>query len=128
MQNGRWVCAIAGAAMTLLLGYPDAYAADSSPKSKPRATVVTGKHVDDKKPGSVQLVTFPDTDWTPVRVIRGGMPAIADVPPTEKPAAAEIVTFGDAKAGSVRVLRGDGDHPSAAGRRWPSRRRPFREP
>ena len=116
MQNGRWVCTIAGAAMTLLLGYPDAYAADSSPKSKPRATVVTGKHVDDKKPGSVQLVTFPDTDWTPVRVIRGGMPAIADVPPTEKPAAAEIVTFGDAKAGSVRVLRGDGDHPSAAGR------------
>ena len=115
MQRGSWACAIAGAAMALLLGYPAGYAAEASSKSKARVTVVSGKHVDDKKPGSVQLVTFPDTDWTPVKVIRGGMPAIADVPTTEKPAVAEIVTFGDPTGKSVRVLRGDGDHPSAAG-------------
>src|SRR5438445_5830368 len=114
MQSVSWACMIAGAAMALLLGYPDGHAAETSHKSKPRATVVTGKHVDDKKPGSVQLVTFPDTDWIPVKVIRGGMPAIADVPPTEKPAVAEIVTFGDPKTKPVRVLRGDGDHPAAA--------------
>src|SRR5205823_3583368 len=115
MQSGKGVCTVAGALMALLLGYPDAYAAEkTSSKSKPRATVVNGKRVDDKKPGSVQLVTFPDTDWTPVKVIRGGMPAIASVPPTERPAAAEIVTFGDPKVKSVRVLRGDGEHPPPA--------------
>jgi hypothetical protein len=115
MQGGIWPGIIGGAAVALVVAHADGWAADSSPKSRTRAAVVTGKHVDDKKPGSVQLVTFPDTDWTPVKVIRGGMPAIADVPPTEKPAAAEIVTFGDPKAKSVRVLRGDGDHPATAG-------------
>jgi transglycosylase-like protein with SLT domain len=114
MRGGIWPGIIGGAAVALL-AHAHGWAADSSPKSKPRATVVTGKHVDDKKPGSVQLVTFPDTDWTPVKVIRGGMPAIASVPPTEKPAAAEIVTFGDPKNKPVRVLRGDGDHPAPAG-------------
>jgi transglycosylase-like protein with SLT domain len=112
MRGGIWPGIIGGAAVALL-AHAHGWAADSSPKSKPRATVVTGKHVDDKKPGSVQLVTFPDTDWTPVKVIRGGAPAIAEVPPTEKPAAAEIVTFGDPKTKSVRVLRGDGEHPAA---------------
>jgi Transglycosylase SLT domain len=115
MQSGIWACTIAGAAMALLLGYPDGCSAKTSHKSKPRAIVVTGKHVDDKKPGSVQLVTFPDTDWKPVKVIRGGMPAIAEVPPAEKPSVAEIVTFGDPNAKSVRVLRGDGERPGAVG-------------
>ena len=116
MQGGLWPRMIGGAAVALLLTHPYGYAAESSAKSKPRATVVTGKHVDDKKPGSVQLITFPDTEWTPVKVIRGGAPAIVEAPAIEKPAAAEIVSFGDPKTGSVRVLRGDDNHPAAAGK------------
>ena len=43
MQSVSWACMIAGAAMALLLGYPDGHAAETSHKSKPRATVVTSK-------------------------------------------------------------------------------------
>jgi hypothetical protein len=112
MQGGIWPGIMGGVAVGLLLAHPYGWAADSSPKTKPRATVVTGKHVDDKKPGSVQLVTFPHTDWTAVKVIRGGVPA-TEAKPTEKPAAAELVTFADPKTKPVRVLRGDGENPAA---------------
>jgi hypothetical protein len=112
MQGGIWPGIMGGVAVGLLLAHPYGWAADSSPKTKPRATVVTGKHVDDKKPGSVQLVTFPHTDWTAVKVIRGGGPA-TEAQPTEKPAAAELVTFADPNTKPVRVLRGDGENPAA---------------
>jgi hypothetical protein len=98
-----------------LLIQPLGYAADSSPKSKPRVIVAAGKHADEKKPASVQIVTFPETEWNAVKVVRGGATAKdanAAVPPTEKPVAAEIVTFGDPK-NIVRVLRGDGDRSPA---------------
>jgi len=112
MQGGIWPGIMGGVAVGLLLAHPYGWAADSCPKTKPRATVVTGKHVDVKKPGSVQLVTFPHTDWTAVKVIRGGVPA-TEAKPTEKPAAAELVTFADPKTKPVRVLRGDGENPTA---------------
>jgi hypothetical protein len=112
MQGGIWPGIMGGVAVGLLLAHPYGWAADSWPKTKPRATVVTGKHVDVKKPGSVQLVTFPHTDWTAVKVIRGGVPA-TEAKPTEKPAAAELVTFADPKTKPVRVLRGDGENPTA---------------
>ena len=112
MQGDIWPRRIAGAAIALLLMHAHAYPAKTSHKSKPSATVVTGKHVDDKKPGSVQLVTFPHTDWTAVKVIRGGGPA-TEAQPTEKPAAAELVTFADPNTKPVRVLRGDGENPAA---------------
>jgi hypothetical protein len=112
MRGSIWAC-LSGAVIAILLVHPHGYAAEASPKSKSRVTVATGKHVEDKKPGTVQLVTFPETEWSPVKVIRGGAPAIAEMPPIEKPAAAEIVSFGDSKANSVRVLRGDGEHPAA---------------
>jgi hypothetical protein len=95
---------------------PYRYAAKASPKSRPRVIAATVKPVVEKQPGSVQIVTFPDTEWHPVKIVRGGVPANdtnAEVPPAEKPAAAELVTFGDPKTKPVRVLRGDGEHPAA---------------
>jgi len=115
MRGGIWARAIPGMVVALVLTQPPGYAAEGSAKSKSRVTVATGKHVDEKKPASVQIVTFPETEWNAVRVVRGGataQDANAAVQPAEKPAAAEIITFGDRK-NTVRVLRGDGDHPAA---------------
>jgi transglycosylase-like protein with SLT domain len=95
---------------------PHRYAEKASPKSRARAIAATVKPVVEKPPGSVQIVTFPDTDWHPVKIIRGGATAKetnAEVPPAEKPAAAELVTFADPNTHPVRVLRGDGEHPAA---------------
>jgi Transglycosylase SLT domain len=114
MRGGVWAHAIPGAVIALLLIQPHGYAAEAAPKSKPRVTVATGKRADGKPPASVQIVTFPETEWNAVKVVRGGAAAKeanAAIPPIEKPAAAEIVTFGDPK-NTVRVLRGDGDHPA----------------
>jgi hypothetical protein len=80
----------------------------SSKKSGARAPSV--KQVMENKTGSVQLVTFPDTGWSPVKVLRGGAPAKskeAEKPATEKAETAEIVTFGDPQHGVVRVMRGE---------------------
>jgi hypothetical protein len=59
---------------------------------------------------NVQLVTFPDTGWSSVKVVRGGLPAKnreAERPQTEKAETAEIVTFGDSEHRAVRVMRGE---------------------
>ncbi|HKM72364.1 MAG TPA: lytic transglycosylase domain-containing protein [Stellaceae bacterium] len=89
-----------------------AFSARASAKPRHRATVATGKHVVEKKPESVQIVTFPDTEWRPVKIIRGGL-ELKDtkigVVPAEKAETVEIVTFGNPKSKPVRVLRGDGD-------------------
>ncbi len=97
---------------------PHRYAAKASPKPRPRVIAATVKPAVEKQPGSVQIVTFPDTEWHPVKIIRGGAPAKdtnTEAPPAEKPAAAELVTFADPKTKPVRVLRGDGEHPAATG-------------
>jgi Transglycosylase SLT domain len=112
MQGDIWARRIAGAAIALLLMHAYAYPAKTSPKSKTRAAVVAGKQIEESKPATVQVLTFPDTGWNPVRIIRGRGPA-TEAKPTEKPAAAELVTFADPKAKPVRVLRGDGEHPAA---------------
>ena len=68
-----------------------------------------------EKAKSVQLVTFPETGWSPVKVVRGGASARGDnAKPSsaEKAETAEIITFGDSNGRSVRILRGDAD-PSA---------------
>jgi hypothetical protein len=93
---------------------PHEYAAKASVKSKHRAIVVIGKRVAEKKPVSVQIVSFPETGWQAVKVIRGGTPAkgeTAGVVSAEKSETAEIVTFEDPKNKPVRVVRGDTDHP-----------------
>jgi hypothetical protein len=58
-----------------------------------------------KKPVSVQVISFPDTQWQPVRIIRGGPPAkgeTAGVEPAEKAETAEIVRFADPNSGPVK--------------------------
>ena len=114
MQGDIWPRIIAGAAIALLLMHAHAYPAKTSPKSKTRAAVVAGKQIEENKPASVQVLTFPDTEWNPVKIIRGRGPT-AEAKPTEKPAAAELVTFADPRTKPVRVLRGDGEHPAATG-------------
>jgi Transglycosylase SLT domain len=59
---------------------------------------------------SVQLVTFPDTGWSSVKVVRGSLLAKsgeAERPQTEKAETAEIVTFSDPEHRAVRVMRGE---------------------
>jgi Transglycosylase SLT domain len=96
---------------------PLGYAASAPPKHKPHAIVATVEPITEKSPGGVQIVTFPDTEWNPVKIIRRGVPANganSEVQPAEKAEIAEIVTFADPKTTPVRVLRGDGHHPAAA--------------
>jgi len=117
MRNDIWTRAIPGAIIVLLLMQPHGYAAKATVKSKHRATVATSKHVVQKKPVSVQIVSFPDTEWQAVKVIRGGIPAKVEttgVEPAEKAETAEIVTFGDPSSKPVRVVRGDTDRPAEA--------------
>ena len=84
--------------------------------------MITGKHVAEKKPVSVQIVSFPETGWQAVKIIRGGSPAkdeTAGVVPAEKSEPAEIVTFEDPNSKPVRVVRGDTDRPAEAPGRLP---------
>jgi hypothetical protein len=128
MRSGFWAGVIPGGMIVLLLMQPHGYAAKSSVKSKHRAIVVTGKHIPEKrhalekKPVSVQIVSFPDTQWQAVKIIRGGTPAkdaTAGVVPAEKAETAEIVTFGDPNSDPVRVVRGDTDGPAETPGRLP---------
>jgi hypothetical protein len=115
--------------MLLLMQQPG-YAAKATVKPKHRPTVVTGKHIPEKKPVSVQIVSFPETGWQAVKVIRGGTPAkdeIAGVVPAEKSETAEIVTFEDPNNKPVRVVRGDTDHPADAAGRFSRGRETNRE-
>ena len=94
----------------LLLMPPHGPAAGAAPKSKPHATVASVKRAVAKNAESVQLVTFPDTEWHPVKVIRGGTPANpanAGNQPAERAETAEIVSFGDPNGKPVRVVRGE---------------------
>jgi len=118
MRNGFWAGVIPGAMIVLLLMQPHGYAKTWT-KSQHRVTVATGKHVVrskhdvQKKPVSVQIVSFPDTQWQAVKVVRGGTPAKdepAGVKPAEKTETAEIVTFSDPNSKPVRVVHGDTDH------------------
>jgi hypothetical protein len=95
---------------------PHGYAAKALARSKHHVTVAIGKRPVEKKPVSVQIVSFPDTEWHAVKIIRGGTPAkdqTAGVEPAEKTETAEIVTFGDPNSKPVRVVRGDADRAAA---------------
>jgi hypothetical protein len=86
------------------------YAARASVRSVHQVTVTIGKRPVEKKQVSVQIVSFPDTEWHAVKIIRGGTSAkdeTAGVEPAEKAETAEIVTFGDPNSKPVRVARGD---------------------
>ena len=108
MRGGIWailfVCA--GAALWT------ACSAEAAAKVKAQITAETLKHAIEGKTGSVQLVTFPDTGWSPVKIVRGGSPAhdkTGQKPVAEKVETAEVVTFADPRRNAVRILRGDSE-------------------
>jgi hypothetical protein len=73
-------------------------AAEDASKAKPQISAETLKHAIESKTGSVQLITFPDTAWNAVKIVRGGLRArdkTGQQPVAEKAETAEIVTFAD---------------------------------
>jgi hypothetical protein len=106
---------IAFGAVAALLAVSEARTAQTSGAAKPQVTSEAIKEeaikeLIERKAHSVQLVTFPDTGWNSVRVVRGGSPTkgrtASDDPKAEM---AEIVTFADPQAKAVRVVRGETD-------------------
>jgi hypothetical protein len=109
MRSGIWVGGFWGAFIAVLLIPSHAYAASK----KARSTAESAQQVIERKASGVQLVTFPDTAWSPVKVVRGSLSAKSNAAQNtgeEKAETAEIVTFGDPQHVSVRVMRGETDH------------------
>jgi Transglycosylase SLT domain len=109
MRRVNWMVSIkcAGAVFALI------GATDGSAKAKAQVSAETGKHSIEKKAASVQQVTFPDTEWNPVKIVRGASSAkdrVEQKPRTEKIESAEIVSFADPTARPVRVVRGETEH------------------
>jgi hypothetical protein len=102
MRGGSCASILFGVGAVLL----PACAAEAASKTKPQISVESVKQAIEGKTGSVQVVTFPDTGWSAVKVVRGkaGRKSAA-----EKVETAEIVTFADARSGPVRILRGDSE-------------------
>jgi hypothetical protein len=112
MRSGVWlgVVSFLGFAMLVQL---HADAAKISAKSKQPPTIEAVKQLIEKKAANVQIVTFPETAWSSIRVVRVGAAAKNAKPaanPDEKAEMAEIVTFGDPTSSPVRVLRGGSEH------------------
>ena len=86
-------------------------AADAS-SNRAAATTEIVRQMIKKRAGSVQLVTFPDTNWSPVKVVRGkalAKSSDARKPEVEKVETAETITFNGSRHSSVRVIRGESD-------------------
>src|SRR5271169_5832581 len=119
MRGGIWVRVFLCAGTALW----SVCTAEAASKAKPETSVETVKHAIESKTGSVQLVTFPDTRWSAVKIVRGGLLARErnkNKPVAEKVETAEIVTFADPRRSPVRILRGD----SESGLAMPGRVRP----
>jgi len=108
-MRGRVLASIfCGAATTLLPGF----AAEGGSKSKPQISAEAVQQAIEGKTGSVQLVTFPDTGWSAVKIVRGNSPARdknRQNPAPDKAEVAEVVSFADPQKGPVRILRGDSE-------------------
>jgi Transglycosylase SLT domain len=108
MRSGKWLGLVSFAALSVMI-QPPAEAA------KARPTLQTIKRLLGSKTAYVQIVTFPDTAWSPIRVVRGEAMARSAGLSGEaatKAETAEIVSFGDADSKAVRVLRGESDRAS----------------
>jgi len=113
MRSGVWV-GVVSLLSWVALTQPHADAA----KAKLRPTLEQVKQLIEKKNTNVQIVTFPEAGWSPIKVVRGGTTvrnAEAGARPAERTETAEIVTFGDPKSSPVRVLRGEGEHAAPPG-------------
>ncbi|MGC1886557.1 MAG: transglycosylase SLT domain-containing protein [Stellaceae bacterium] len=108
MRGGIWagVFFSAGTALSLVC------TAEAASKAKPKISFETIKRAIESKTGSVQLVTFPDTGWSAVKIVRGSTPARGkngQRPPAEKAEITEIVTFAEPQMRPVRILRGESE-------------------
>src|SRR5215472_15617363 len=106
MRRGILAAGVVGASIALAM----AGAAPAGAKTKRQVSAQTVEQVIKSRSGSVQLVSFPDTGWSAVKVVRGGSSAKNESRPkpnAEKTEASEIVTFADPAAKPVRVMRGD---------------------
>lgn len=118
MRRGIWVGTFVGACAALLL----AGTAAASVKAKPKISLETVRQAVEGTTGRVQLVTFPETRWNPVKVVRGG----GNGPPgratesSQKAETADTITFAGPQASTVRVLRGESEHAPAIPRQPPS--------
>jgi Transglycosylase SLT domain len=105
MRRGIW-------AGIVLIGFAAVSTGRAAEPSKPQMTAEIVKQLIENRAGSSQRITFPDTEWSPVRVVRGSSPPrdkIAQRPEADKAEVAEIVTFGDSPERPVRIVRGDAD-------------------
>src|SRR5437899_11062804 len=112
MRGGIWAGIFFGAVIALLLTSAPGCAAGA----KRQMTAEAVKQAIDKTAKSVQLVTFPDTGWNPVKVVRGNASTKdknPQQPGAEKAEIAELVTFGDSHARPVRIVRGETDRAAA---------------
>jgi Transglycosylase SLT domain len=115
MRSGVWLGIILFAGFAVL-AQPQAEAVKISAKSKQPPTIEGVKQLIEKKAANVQIVTFPETAWNSIRVVRGKAAAKSAEPgakQAEKAEVAEIVTFGDQNIGPVRVLRGESGRAAA---------------
>src|SRR6516165_2622678 len=102
MRRGIWASVFCCAFLALW----SACAAEAASKAKPQISAATLRHAIESKTGSVQLVTFPDTGWSAVKIVRGGSPArdkSGQKPVAEMAEKPEIVTFADPRRSPVRV-------------------------
>src|SRR5262245_44167386 len=106
IRNGATLIAIAAA---LIVTFGPVAEASTKKAVAPAESI---KQMLNKKAGSIQLVSFPDTGWSPVKVVRGKASAkSSETPKLEagKAETAETITFNDSRHSSVRVIRGESD-------------------
>jgi Transglycosylase SLT domain len=117
MRRGIFVGGLfSGATVGLLLAAARGHSAEALSNTT-RSTAEAVHQVIAKKAGSEQWVVFPETGWSPVKVVRGNASTTTDNAPktaAEKSETAEIVTFEDPQHISVRVLRGEADRAAIA--------------
>lgn len=106
MRSAVWNRRFLIAVLALPLIAARIYMAEAASK-RTSAASETVQQVIAKKAGSVQLVTFPETGWNPVKVVRGSASAKSNDVPKPETETAELLTFGDSLHSSVRVVRGE---------------------
>lgn len=106
MRSAVWNRRFLIAVLALPLIAARIYMAEAASK-RTSAASETVQQVIAKKAGSVQLVTFPETGWNPVKVVRGSASAKSNDVPKPETETAELLTFGDSLHSSVRIVRGE---------------------
>ncbi|MFL5269001.1 MAG: lytic transglycosylase domain-containing protein [Stellaceae bacterium] len=104
MRHGIWASVLTGVMIAVMMTL--APGAATGPRRQ--STAEAADQAIDKADNSIQLVTFPKTGWSSVKVVRGASSTKdTSAPPPEKAETAEIVSFDDSPARPVRIMRGE---------------------